>query len=70
MYPYHQRIKQRIDNNELTGFEFVESYNHIKEKCLLLYFKTEPMVRPIRQHKFNQYESIWNVEKKEKMQEQ
>ncbi len=58
MYPYHNRIKQRIDNNELTHYEYAESYNHIKEPCLLLYFNTEPYIRPIRKHRFKEYEII------------
>ncbi|APD06056.1 hypothetical protein UJ101_00515 [Flavobacteriaceae bacterium UJ101] len=58
MYPYHNRIKQRIKNKELIRFEFVEKYNHIKEPCLLLYFNTEPYIRPIREHRFNEYEKL------------
>lgn len=57
MYPYHNRIKQRIDSKELTGYEYVESYKKIKP-CLLLYFSTEPKIRPIRQHRFKMYETI------------
>ena len=26
MYPYHNKIKQRIHNGELVGFEFVEDW--------------------------------------------
>lgn len=61
MYPYHNRIKQRINNNELTGYAFVDSYNHIKEPCLLLKFETEPRVRPIRQHRFKEYEKLLGI---------
>ena len=50
-YSYHNRIKQRIKNGELTGFEFVERHNNISP-ALLLYFDTEPNVRPIREPKF------------------
>ena len=57
MYPYHNRIKQRINNNELTGFEYVDEYNDIKP-CLLLYFETEPKIRPIRSYRFEEYEKI------------
>lgn len=57
MYPYHNRIIQRIRNNELTGFEYVDEYNNIKP-CLLLYFDTEPRIRPIRSHKFEDYEKL------------
>lgn len=57
MYPYHNKIKQRIKNNELTGYEYVEKYKSITP-CLLLYFSTDPQVRPIREHRFEEYESI------------
>ena len=57
MYPYHNMIKKRIANNELITFEYVESYNNISP-CLLLYFNTEPHVKPIREHRFKEYESI------------
>ena len=57
MYPYHNRIKQRINNGELIGYEFVENYLKIGE-CLLLKFKTYPFIRPIRPHKFAEYIDI------------
>lgn len=57
MYPYHNKIKQRIKNNELTGYEYVNTYKSISP-CLLLYFSTEPMIRPIREHRFKEYELI------------
>lgn len=57
MYPYHNRIKQRIENSELKCYEFVERYKDISP-CLLLHFYTDPKVRPIREHRFEQYEPI------------
>jgi hypothetical protein len=57
MYPYHNKIKQRIKNNELIKYEFVDKYKTIKP-CLLLYFNTEPYVRPIRAHRFDEYQPI------------
>ena len=57
MYPYHNKIKQRIRNKELVGYEYVESYKTIKP-CLLLYFDSDPKVRPIREHRFIEYEKI------------
>jgi len=57
MYPYHNKIKQRIKNNELVDYQYVASYKKIKP-CLLLYFDTEPKVRPIREHRFSEYESL------------
>ncbi|ARV07547.1 hypothetical protein BTO04_12985 [Polaribacter sp. SA4-10] len=57
MYPYHNKIKQRIKNGELIKFEFVAQYKQILP-CLLLYFNTEPYIRPIREHRFKEYETI------------
>ncbi|AXT20095.1 hypothetical protein D7030_02965 [Flavobacteriaceae bacterium AU392] len=57
MYPYHNKIKQRIANNELVKYEFIECYKDISP-CLLLYFNTEPYVRPIREHRFEEYKRI------------
>ena len=62
MYPYHNKIKQRINNKELIGYEYVESYKRIKP-CLLLYFSTDPKIRPIRQHRFQQYEELLKTTK-------
>ena len=59
MYPYHNKIKQRIRNGELSGWEFVDRYKQISP-CLLLYFVTSPFVRPIREHRFEEYETILN----------
>ena len=59
MYPYHNKIKQRINNNELLGYEYVNAYKKISP-CLLLYFSTEPKIRPIREHRFKEYEEFLN----------
>ena len=58
MYPYHNKIKQRIKNRELIDYEYVERYKNISP-CLLLYFSTEPKVKPIRAHRFEEYEKIF-----------
>lgn len=58
MYPYHNQIKARITNNELIKYEYVEAYKKIKP-CLLLYFNTEPYIRPIRSYRFEAYEAIF-----------
>lgn len=57
MYPYHNKIKQRINNKELIRYEYVEKYKNIAP-CLLLHFSTEPKIRPIREHRFHEYEAI------------
>lgn len=59
MYPYHNKIKQRIKNGELERYEYVDEYNKISP-CLLLHFSTAPKKRPIRKHRFNEYEVILN----------
>jgi hypothetical protein len=59
MYPYHNRIKQRIKQKELVKYEYVEEYNGISP-CLLLHFNTKPNIRPIREHRFQEYEEILN----------
>ena len=59
MYPYHNRIKQRIHNKELVRYEYVDKYKAIKP-CLLLYFETEPKIRPIREHRFEEYEMLFD----------
>ena len=59
MFPYHNQIKKRIRNKELIDYEYVESYKKIKP-CLLLFFNTEPLTRPIRKHRFKEYELLLN----------
>jgi hypothetical protein len=59
MYPYHNKIKQRIKNNELKSYEFVDKYKSISP-CLLLHFVSDPKIRPIREHRFKEYEELLN----------
>lgn len=54
MYPYHNRIKQRIAAGELAGYEWCWDYPRIGE-CLVLKFSTPPFLRPIRPHKYAEY---------------
>lgn len=61
MYPYHNKIKQRIKAGELIKFEFVDQYKNIKP-CLLLYFKTEPYIKPIREHRFEEYKLVLDIQ--------
>lgn len=65
MYPYHNKIKRRITNGELLKYEYVTSYKDI-QPCLLLYFRTEPYVRPIRAHRFDEYKVILENWEKER----
>ncbi len=57
MYPYHNKIKQRIRNGELIGYRFVENYPNIG-KCLVLEFNSPPFTRPIRPHKYHEYATL------------
>ena len=59
MYPYRNKIIQRIKNNELVSYEYIESFKEIAP-CLLLHFSTPPTIRPIRSHRFEEYETILN----------
>lgn len=65
MYPYHNRIKQRIKNGELIGFRFVDDYPRIGE-ALVLVFRTNPILRPIRPHRWIEYVGILTDWKKGK----
>jgi len=56
-YNYHSRIKQRIEAGELTGYEYADKYKGIRP-VLLLYFSSDPMVRPVREHRFEEYKVI------------
>ena len=51
MYPYHNRIRQRINNGELVGI--LESDK--EEFAFVLVFKTYPFTRPIRHHAVVKY---------------
>ena len=57
MYPYHNRIKQRISNGELVGVEMRSDYPRIGE-CAVLKFSTVPALRPIRPHRYAEYAQI------------
>ncbi|MFT5779325.1 MAG: hypothetical protein ACI837_002282 [Crocinitomicaceae bacterium] len=58
MYPYYNKIKQRIRNKELIRYKYVDKYKDISP-CLRLYFSTEPNIKPIREHRFDEYEVIF-----------
>lgn len=57
MYPYHNKIKQRIRRGELIAFEFVDDYPGIGE-ALVLKFSTYPPLRPVRPHRYGEYVDI------------
>lgn len=61
MYPYHNKIKQRIRNGELQGFYFTDNYPRIG-KALVLVFKTPPILKPIRPYRWPEYQKVWGGE--------
>lgn len=63
MYSYHGRIRQRIRAGELVRCEFVDDYPHIG-RALVLHFNTFPPVRPIRPHRWKEYEILLGEEVK------
>lgn len=65
MYPYHNKIKQRINNGELVDY-YYDTRKNIGE-CLVLVFNTIPFERPIRPHRFEMYQPI--LDKWEEQQE-
>ena len=54
---YHSILKERIQNDELLGVEYIENYLGSNSR-LLLYFKSEPKIRPILQHKIEEYREL------------
>lgn len=56
MYPYHNRIRQRINNGELIGIEPSEK----EEFAFVLVFNTFPFTRPIRHHAAYKYLDLLN----------
>lgn len=57
MYPYHNRIIQRIKNGELAGIEKSDK----EEFACILVFKTFPFTRPIRPHAMWRYDFLKNM---------
>lgn len=49
MYPYHNRIKQRIHNGELVDHYYTADYPRIGEALVL---------RPVRPHRRAEYEAM------------
>ena len=54
MYPYHNKIKQRIRNGELTGWYITDYYPNIGA-AIVLEFSTTPQKRPIRPYRWIEY---------------
>lgn len=54
MYPYHNRIKQRIRAGELINYRFEKNYPRIGE-CMVLEFCTWPQRRTVRIERLVEY---------------
>ena len=57
MFPYHEALKERIQNDELIGYEMVKDY-HGGTPRLLLYFESEPKIMPVLKNKIKEYTRI------------
>ncbi len=67
IYPYHNRIKQRIRAGELISYSYRDDYPGIG-RALVLVFRTEPFLRPIRPERFEEYMpllSAWESERQQ-----
>ena len=62
MYPYHNRIRQRIRAGELVDHYFTDNYPGIGE-ALVLVFSTQPFKRPIRPHRYVDILADWAKQK-------
>ena len=62
MYPYHNRIKQRISNGEYTHTTYDDNYKFSDgvAPAMILHFYTKPFTRPIRKSKWGVYFEILN----------
>ncbi len=56
-YGYHPRIKQRIRAGELVDYYFTDKYPRIGP-ALVLVFNTAPALRPVRPHRWPEYQEI------------
>lgn len=57
MYPYHNRIKQRIQAGGLVTHYYTDSYPRIGP-AMVLVFSPSPYLRPIGPHRWQEYENI------------
>ena len=57
IYPYHNKIKQRIRKGELVAHYFTDNYPRIG-KAMVLVFNSPPFLRPIRPHRWEEYEDL------------
>lgn len=58
MYPYHNKILQRIRQGELIGVEKSKDSRF----AFVLIFATQPITRPVREHAVKRYMSVEKVQ--------
>ena len=59
MYPYHNRIRQRINNGEFVGIKESDD----EEFAFVLIFNTAPFTRPIRHYAAHKYKDLLKEKK-------
>ena len=64
MYSYHNTIKKRIKAGELLTHYYADNYPGIGN-AMVLVFKTNPVFRPIRVKKWEEYKALLNTIKTE-----
>lgn len=62
-YSYHGRILQRIRAGELDRSYYTQDYPRIGA-ALVLVFRTEPFFRPIRPHRWDEYQKMLDQSKR------
>ncbi|MBO5884264.1 MAG: hypothetical protein J6Q51_00540 [Clostridia bacterium] len=59
-FSYHNKIQSKIKKGELASFCFVDEYHGISP-ALVLYFK-DGTTYPIREHKFDEYFKLLQID--------
>lgn len=52
-FNYHSRVKQLIEEDEITKIEIVDNWNSISPAMVIHFKNHNPM--PIREHKWDEY---------------
>ena len=55
-FNYHAKVKKLIKENQVTGYEIVDSWNNISP-ALVIYFKSHKPL-PIKMNKWEEYLSL------------
>ncbi len=54
-YNYHSTAKKLISEGKLTGFYYIEKYNHISPALVLIFESFVHPKMPIRQYRWHEY---------------